>query len=81
MEQEPLAMELLKEVKASAKRWFICFIIMVALEVATIFGFIVYVSLPVDTETTTTTQEVQQDTEGDGNNSFVGGDNYGKATD
>ena len=71
-QQQPLAMELLTEVKASAKRWFICFIIMVALEIATIFAFIWYVSLPTDVST-----EVQQDTEGSGSNTYVGGDNSG----
>lgn len=77
MEQETLATELLREIKASAKRWFICFIIMVALEVATIIGFLWYISLPVDT-TTTEVQDVDQDTDGGGDNSFVGGDNYGE---
>ena len=43
-----LATELLHEIKASAKRWFIAFCVMVVLEVATIIGFLWYVSLPVD---------------------------------
>ena len=77
MEQETLATELLREVKASAKRWFICFIIMVALEIATIIGFLWYISLPVDT-TTAEVQDVDQDTDGGGDNSFIGGDNYGE---
>lgn len=72
MDQEPLAMELIKELKATSRRWFICFCVMVALEVATIFGFIWYVSLPTDVST-----EVQQDTEGSGSNTYVGGDNSG----
>lgn len=78
MEEQPLAMELLREVKASAKRWFICFLIMVALEIATIFGFMWYVSLPVEA----TTNTVEQDTEGGGDNtSVIGGDYNGKAED
>ena len=44
-----LATELLHEVKASAKRWFIAFCIMVALEVCTIIGFVWYISLPAET--------------------------------
>lgn len=42
------ATELLHEVKASAKRWFIAFIIMVVVEVLTIAGFLWYISLPAE---------------------------------
>ena len=42
------ATELLHEIKASAKRWFIAFCIMVVLEIATIAGFLWYISLPID---------------------------------
>ncbi len=48
MENQTLATELLHELKASAKRWFIAFCIMVVLELATIGGFIWYISLPVE---------------------------------
>lgn len=37
-----LATEMLKELKASSKRWFIAFIIMLAVEVATVAGFLWY---------------------------------------
>lgn len=73
MDNDTLALELLKEVKASAKRWFVCFCIMTALEIATILCFIWYVSLPV--EDTTITQE----TSDTGNNQYIGGDNSGEA--
>lgn len=43
-----LASEILAELKASAKRWFIAFLIMLGIEVATIAGFLWYISLPVD---------------------------------
>ena len=43
-----LATELLHELKASAKRWFIAFVIMVVMEIATITGFLWYISLPVE---------------------------------
>ena len=56
-ENMTLATELLHELKASAKRWFIAFCIMVALEVATIVGFLWYISLPVE-EYTVTEQSV-----------------------
>lgn len=48
MDHESLASELLREVKATSKRWFIAFIVMVILEAVTIFGFIWYIMLPVD---------------------------------
>lgn len=43
-----LATELLHELKASCKRWFVAFCIMVGVEVATIGGFLWYISLPVE---------------------------------
>ena len=46
MAENSLATELLHEVKSSAKRWFIAFCIMVGLEIATIIGFMWYISLP-----------------------------------
>lgn len=41
-----LATELLIEVKHSARRWFIAFLIMVILEILTIAGFLWYITLP-----------------------------------
>lgn len=61
-----LATEILAEVKASARRWFIAFIIMVIIEAATIAGFLWYISLPVDE-----TVSVEND---DGNANYIGGD-------
>ena len=60
-----LASELLREVKLSAKRWFIAFCIMVALEIATITGFMWYMSLPVDEVT------IENDS---GNANYIGND-------
>lgn len=67
MEQEvqTLATELLHELKLSAKRWFIAFVVMVILEIATITGFVWYLSLPID--------EVVVESE-DGNANYVGND-------
>lgn len=42
------ATELLQQIKATSKRWFIAFIITLILWFATIGGFIAYLSLPVD---------------------------------
>lgn len=61
-----LATEILAEVKASARRWFIAFIIMIIIEVATIAGFLWYISLPVDE-----TVSVEND---DGNANYIGRD-------
>lgn len=54
-----LATELLHEIKASAKRWFIAFCVMVVLEIATIAGFLWYISLPTE-ETYTISQDAEQ---------------------
>lgn len=43
-----LASEILAELKASARRWFIAFLVMLGIEIATICGFLWYISLPVD---------------------------------
>lgn len=43
-----LATELLHEIKASVKRWFIAFLVMCILEVLTIAGFLYYISLPIE---------------------------------
>lgn len=65
MDNVTLATELLHELKASAKRWFIAFIIMCCLEVATIVGFMWYISLPVN--------DVVVENE-DGNANYIGDD-------
>ena len=65
-----LATEILKELKASARRWFIAFLVMVAIEIATIVGFLWYISLPVDE-----TVSVEND---EGNANYIGGDLRGE---
>lgn len=69
MDNETLATELLHELKASAKRWFIAFCIMVFVEIATIGGFLWYISLPVDEQTYT--EQVMDDINGDNVNQEV----------
>ena len=59
MEDTSLASELLHEIKATSKRWFIAFCVMVVLEVLTIAGFLWYVSLPVEEYTTEYTQNAE----------------------
>ena len=51
MDNETLATEMLREIKATSKRWFIAFCIMIVLELVTIIGFMWYITLPVE-ETT-----------------------------
>lgn len=65
-----LASEILAEVKQNTRRWFWAFIIMVILEIATIGGFMWYISLPVEQE------QVHIDNE-DGNANYVGHDLIG----
>lgn len=62
-----LASEILAEVKRNTKRWFMAFCIMMVLEVATIAGFLWYISLPVE-------QEQVQIENDDGYANYVGGD-------
>lgn len=50
MDNENFATELLHEIKASTKRWFIAFLTVLALWFATIIGFLWYISLPVEEE-------------------------------
>lgn len=68
MDQEgmTLATEILAELKASAHRWFIAFLVMVVVEIATVAGFLWYISLPVDE-----TVAIEND---EGNANYVGGD-------
>ena len=61
-----LATEIFKELKASARRWFMAFLVMVVVEIGTIAGFLWYISLPVDEVT------VEND---DGNALYVGDNN------
>ena len=70
-----LATELLHEVKASAKRWFIAFLVMCGVEAATIAGFLYYISLPIEE------YNIEQDADNNSFNNVSGGDfsNGGKA--
>ena len=69
-ENYTLATEMLHELKASAKRWFIAFIVVLVLWFATIGVFIWYISLPVETQDVTVENE-------DGNANYAGRDMNG----
>lgn len=78
MKDDTLAMELLKEQKTNAKRWFIAFLVVLGLWFATIGGFIVYLSLP---EEISTTVEQQADVDNNSTNTLIGGDWYSNPTE
>lgn len=63
MEERSLALEMLKEVKAQSKRWFIVSIIELVIIIATNGIFVWYINQPIEEIETTTTQDA--DTEGD----------------
>ena len=70
--EDKFATELLHEVKASAKRWFIAFIVVLCLWFATIGVFVWYISLPVEVS-----ESVEQQSDNNSNNYVVGGDYNG----
>ena len=61
-EEESLATEMLRELKANSKRWFIISIVELVLLLFTITLFIAYLNTPVEDTETTYTQEA--DTQG-----------------
>lgn len=68
METQPLATELIRELKANNKRWFIVALVELGLIIAIVFGFIWYLTLPVD----------EISIEGDGGNAnYIGRDLQG----
>ena len=73
MDNESLALELLHEVKASAKRWFIAFCVMVGVEIATITGFLWYISLPIEEVSVYEQTGEQTDTNTSEFNQTIGG--------
>lgn len=77
-QEAKLATELMHELKATSKRWFIAFLVMLGLWFATIGGFIWYISLPVE-ETTST--DIAQEADDDGYNQVIGGDLVGGKTE
>ena len=72
---ETLASEMLSELKASNRRWFIAFVVVLVLWFATIGAFLWYVSLPIDDIS------VDQYNDGDANTMIGVGDLYGKPSE
>lgn len=63
-EEESLATEMLRELKANSKRWFIISIVELVLLLFTITLFIAYLNTPVEDTTETTNYTQEADTQG-----------------
>lgn len=74
IQEESLALELIKDYKKQNKRQFIIILVILGMWFATI-GYLVYVLNDIGVETTTT-ETYDMNTE-NGNNNFIGGDNNG----
>lgn len=74
MENETLATEMLRELKANNRKWFIAFLVALVLWFATIGGFLWYISLPME--------NISISQKADGNSNLVGiGDMYDGKSD
>ena len=65
MENQPLATELIKELRASNRRWFIVALAELGIIIAIVIGFLWYISLPIE--------EISVEAEG-GNANYIGND-------
>lgn len=73
--------ELSGSMHSANRRSFILNIILIVLLLASWIGFFVYESQFETVSTSTMTQEVEQQADGDGSNNFVGGDYYGNSAE
>ena len=64
-EEESLATEMLRELKANSKRWFIISIVELVLLLFTITLFIAYLNTPIEDTTETTNYTQEADTQGE----------------
>lgn len=71
MEKESLALEILKEVKANCKRWFIIAIIELVLLVGSNIGWLVYQSQYEDVTTTTDEVQTMEDIDNSANSNYT----------
>lgn len=69
MENQPLATELIKEVRAQNKRLFIVALVELGIIIAIVIGFLWYISLPID--------EISIEND-DGNATYIGHDLEGE---
>ena len=75
IQHEPLATELLREVKASGKRWFIIALVELFLILALAGGFIWYITLP------GAEYEIEQAADENSYNQIIGGDYNGSVSE
>lgn len=68
MEERSLALEMLKELKAQSKRWFIIAIVELVLLVGSNIGWLIYES---QYETTTTDEQVMEDIDNSTNSNYT----------
>lgn len=68
MEKDSLALEILKEVKAQSKRWFIIAIVELVLLVGSNIGWLIFES---QYETTTTDEQVMEDIDNSTNSNYT----------
>ena len=68
MEERSLALEILKEVKANCKRWFIIAIVELVLLVGSNIGWLIFES---QYETTTTDEQVMEDIDNSTNSNYT----------
>lgn len=69
MENQPLATELIRELRASNRRWFIVSLVELGVIIAIVVGFLWYISLPID--------EISIEND-DGNATYIGRDLEGE---
>ena len=78
MENETLATEMIREIRATSKRWFIAFVVVTALWFATIIGFILYEYYTLPVEETSYEQTVE-DIDSSDVKQMIGGDLDGES--
>ena len=72
--EDKLTLELLKEVKANAKKWFVIAIIELAVILTIIVSwFLMSYVIPAEDVTTTSTEQIEQDNS-NGANNYIGND-------
>ena len=71
MEKESLALEILKEVKAQSKRWFIIAIVELVLLVGSNIGWLIYESQYEDVTTTTDEVQTMEDIDNSANSNYT----------
>ena len=71
MEKETLAMEMLKELKAQSKRWFIIGIVELVLLVGSNIGWLIFESQYEDVTTTTDEVQTMEDIDNSANSNYT----------